>query len=62
MTSESHFSKIIATAYEVILAEWIKTQLSSPISRKDLLKESDLVEQSTSFLAVFREALEHGEV
>ena len=39
-----------------ILADWMKEQLAAPTRRGDLLKESDLREQSRSFLTAVQEA------
>jgi rsbT co-antagonist protein RsbR len=41
---------------ETVLTEWLKQQLSAPSSRPDLMRESELREQSRRFLALFREA------
>src|SRR5690606_12896353 len=43
-----------------LLAEWIKAQLGSATLRPDLLKESDLREQSRSFLSVLQKSLRPG--
>ncbi len=43
-----------------ILKEWIAYQLNSPTSRRDLLKEQELRQDSKRFLDLFVEALEDG--
>ncbi len=43
-----------------ILAEWMRQQLSSRSVRRDLIRESELREQSRNFLTALRDALEAG--
>ena len=39
-----------------LLGDWVKEQLASPTQRPDLLKESELREQSRAFLSAFQSA------
>ena len=43
-----------------LLDDWIQNQLSATTLRSDLMKESELREQSREFLSALREAVEHG--
>jgi rsbT co-antagonist protein RsbR len=43
-----------------VLAEWVQLQLSSSTLRSDLMKESELREQSREFIVLFRTALSSG--
>ena len=52
----SHMAGLIKRHDKQILADWMKEQLSAPTLRGDLLKESELREQSRSFLAAVQSA------
>jgi rsbT co-antagonist protein RsbR len=43
-----------------VLAEWMRSQLAATTLRSDLLKETDLHEQSRHFLAAVQAAVQHG--
>jgi rsbT co-antagonist protein RsbR len=43
-----------------ILDEWVRLQSSTPGRRTDLISDSELREESRSFLAAFTDALQHG--
>jgi rsbT co-antagonist protein RsbR len=43
-----------------LLAQWIEQQLSASTLRRDLMKESELREQSRRFLDAFRQAVQNG--
>jgi rsbT co-antagonist protein RsbR len=45
-----------------LLAEWIEQQSTAVTSRRDLLKDSELQEQSREFLTLFREAVQSGDL
>jgi rsbT co-antagonist protein RsbR len=45
-----------------LLTEWVKLQLEATSSRSDLIKESELREQSRQFLSVLQSALQNGSV
>jgi rsbT co-antagonist protein RsbR len=45
-----------------LLADWVKLQLAATSSRSDLIKESELREQSRQFLGVLQSALQNGSV
>jgi rsbT co-antagonist protein RsbR len=51
---------VLQTQDDSLLDAWMKAQTSSMASRKDLIKESELREQSRKFLAALRAAAEKG--
>jgi rsbT co-antagonist protein RsbR len=54
--------KILAQNQKELLAEWVQTQLAATTLRADLMKESELREQSREFLALMQAATEGGSV
>jgi rsbT co-antagonist protein RsbR len=60
MKSASRLAGIIKTHEKELLADWIKEQLAAGTSRGDLLKESDLRDQSRAFLANVQSAAQKG--
>jgi rsbT co-antagonist protein RsbR len=52
--------KIIAQSQKDLLAEWVQTQLSATTLRSDLMKESELRDQSREFLVLLQAAIESG--
>jgi rsbT co-antagonist protein RsbR len=52
--------KIIAQSQKELLADWLHTQLSATTLRSDLMKESELRDQSREFLALLQAAIESG--
>ena len=61
MQQTESLSGLVQTKQEQILKEWVSYQLSSESFRRDLVKESEMREQSAQFLAVFSDALEKGD-
>jgi rsbT co-antagonist protein RsbR len=51
---------VLQTQDDSLLDAWMKAQTGSLASRKDLIKESELREQSRKFLAALRTAVEKG--
>jgi len=51
---------VLQTQDDSLLDAWMKAQMGSMASRKDLIKESELREQSRKFLAALRTAAEKG--
>jgi rsbT co-antagonist protein RsbR len=51
-------SGVIRAKHERILSEWVNHQVSNGSFRRDLLKESELREQSAQYLGVFSDALD----
>jgi rsbT co-antagonist protein RsbR len=52
--------KIIAQSQKELLADWVQTQLSATTLRSDLMKESELRDQSREFLSLLQAAIESG--
>ena len=52
--------KIIAQSQKELLADWVQTQLSATTLRSDLMKESELRDQSREFLSLLQAAVESG--
>jgi rsbT co-antagonist protein RsbR len=52
--------KIIAQAQKELLTEWVQTQLSATTLRTDLMKESELRDQSREFLSLLQAAIDTG--
>jgi rsbT co-antagonist protein RsbR len=52
--------KILAQSQKELLADWVQAQLSSTALRGDLMKESELREQSREFLSLMQRATEAG--
>ncbi|MEP6886860.1 MAG: RsbRD N-terminal domain-containing protein [Nitrospirales bacterium] len=57
---KSRLPDILKSHESDLLKDWLKRQLSDTTLRSDLMKESELREQSTQFLRLFREATESG--
>ena len=62
MQSASRIAAIVRSHEKEILEDWIKEQLAATTMRGDLLKESDLREQSRAFLAAMQTATQKGGV
>jgi rsbT co-antagonist protein RsbR len=56
----SHLQSLLKKNEKEVLAEWVSLQLAATSSRSDLIKESELREQSRQFLAAFAAALGNG--
>jgi rsbT co-antagonist protein RsbR len=52
--------KIIAQSQKELLADWVRSQLGSTSLRSDLMKESELRDQSREFLSLLQAAVESG--
>ena len=60
MSSRSRIPDIVTKFDQALLKDWIEKQLSSPTLRADMIKESELREQSQQFLSAFRQAIQNG--
>jgi len=60
MKASSRLAGVIKNHEKEILADWIKEQLAAVTLRGDLLKESELREQSRAFLAAVQAAVQKG--
>jgi rsbT co-antagonist protein RsbR len=54
--------QVLAKSQKELLAEWLQAQLVAGSTRSDLMKESELREQSREFLALVQEAGRAGDV
>ena len=59
--SETIIPEILETHEESLLQDWLQEQLASGIRRDDLMRSSELREQSKEFLALLRRALRQGD-
>jgi rsbT co-antagonist protein RsbR len=60
MASGQVLQRILGRSQSELLAEWLQQQLSADTMRSDLIKESELREQSQEFLTLLREAARTG--
>ena len=56
----TRFPEILSKYEKDLLDDWVQNQLSATTLRSDLMKESEVREQSREFLSALREAVEHG--
>jgi rsbT co-antagonist protein RsbR len=59
-SAASRIADVVDKNEKDLLNEWVKAQLGSDARRPDLLKESELREQSHEFLSLLRESLKSG--
>jgi rsbT co-antagonist protein RsbR len=62
MPTATRLPELFKQHEQQIFADWVRTQTSSGTLRSDLLKESDLREQSRQFFDAMRDALPRGEL
>jgi len=62
MKSSTRLAGVIKNHEKELLADWIKEQLAANTLRGDLLKESELREQSRTFLAAVQAAVQKGSI
>jgi rsbT co-antagonist protein RsbR len=62
MAAGQVLQQIIIKAHKELLAEWLQTQLAADTYRSDLMKESELREQSREFLALLQDAVRTGDM
>jgi rsbT co-antagonist protein RsbR len=60
--NKSRIPEIVKKYQTELLADWVKEQLASNTLRQDLLKESELQEQSERFINLFSSALQYGKL
>ena len=60
MKDESRIAGIIKSHEKEILSEWVKEQVAAVTHRGDLVRESDLREQSRAFLSAVQQATQIG--
>jgi hypothetical protein len=57
MPSTNRLSDVIAANADAILPEWLKHQLAAVTSRRDLVREDELRDQSRRFLELLNTSL-----
>ena len=57
MENQNKLAESVRSHQQAILNEWIDAQLASPTLRLDLMKESELRDESRDFLTLFSHAL-----
>jgi rsbT co-antagonist protein RsbR len=62
MAAGQALRQILSKSQKELLIEWVQTQLAGDSVRSDLMKESELKEQSREFLGLFQEAVKAGDV
>src|ERR1700743_1208731 len=62
MAAGQVLQQIILKAQKELLTEWLQAQLSVDSVRTDLMKESELREQSREFLALLQDAVRAGDL
>jgi rsbT co-antagonist protein RsbR len=60
MEKRMKLSDTVRTQQDVILKDWVELQLTDTTLRRDLIKESELREQSREFLSLVTQALQAG--
>ncbi len=60
MVNQNKLAESVRTQQEVILKDWVAFQLAATSLRRDLMKESELRDQSREFLSLFAQALHGG--
>ncbi|MBI3949865.1 MAG: STAS domain-containing protein [Acidobacteria bacterium] len=59
---KSKIPEVLRKYESEILADWMEQQLAASIRRSDLMRESELRQQSRDFLGAFREATQHSNI
>jgi hypothetical protein len=61
-TNSNFLSNVLRQNERQLVNVWVTHQLAAKTRRADLMKEDDLRRESTEFFAVFRQAIESGEI
>lgn len=59
LSNKQTAGEVLSAAESSVLASWVRSQLAD-VTRRELLSESELKEQSRRFLDLFAQALQHG--
>jgi len=57
---ESKLPELLKKYEKELLSDWMRDQLAAPAFRSDLIKESDLRQESADFLSLFQQATQSG--
>lgn len=60
MEKRTKLAEIVRNQHDVILKEWVDFQLNATTVRRDLMKESELRDQSREFLSLYTHAMQSG--
>ena len=60
MENQNKLAGIVSSHHQIILKEWIDSQMSATTLRLDLMKESELRDQSKELLSLFAQAIQSG--
>lgn len=60
MEKQHKLAETVRSQQEVILKEWVEFQLAATTLRRDLMKESELRDQSREFLSLFTKGMDGG--
>jgi len=60
MSARSRIPDILTKYDQALMKDWMANQLSAITRRADLIKETELRDQSHQFLSAFRQAVQHG--
>jgi rsbT co-antagonist protein RsbR len=58
--ASSRLPEIVMSRHDSILAEWVRDQLASVVSRRDLINQAEIERQSREFLDAFVQAAQSG--
>jgi rsbT co-antagonist protein RsbR len=57
---KSRISEVVRKYEAELLGDWLEQQLASPTTRRDLMKDAELREQSRQFLSLFSKSVQNG--
>lgn len=60
MEKRTKLAEIVRSQHDVILKDWVDFQLNATTVRRDLMKESELRDQSREFLSLYTHAMQSG--
>jgi rsbT co-antagonist protein RsbR len=61
MEKRTKLAEMVRNQHDVILKDWVESQLNATTLRRELMKESELREQSREFLSLYTQAVQSGE-
>lgn len=60
MEKRTKLAEMVRNQHDVILKDWVECQLNASTLRRELMKESELREQSREFLSLYTQAIQSG--
>ena len=61
MEKRTKLAEMVRNQHDVILKDWVESQLNATTLRRELMKESELREQSREFLSLYTQSVQSGE-